>query len=264
MGIRERYDQGAFCWVDLATIDVDAAKQFYGELFGWEFVEEPMEDGLSYFMALKNQRPVAGLFSQPEAMRQQQIPPHWQSYINVEDLDATLALWQQQGGTVIMPAFDVMNAGRMATVKDPTNAVVSLWQAKESIGAELVSEVSTFCWTELQTRGAERAAEFYQQVFGWEIDIDDKPPNYVRCSVNGTLSCGIFDLDKINLPPQIPSVWAVYFNVANFDAALEKVNALGGKAMIDPVTIDQGKFVTIADPQGAVVTLIELNTELIK
>lgn len=259
MGIRERYEHGVFCWVDLASTDQAAAKQFYGELLSWDFIDVPMGEGPPYSMAVKNQKHVAAIFTQPDAMQQQQIPPHWQSYINVDDVDATVEMWQQHGGTVIMPGFDVLDSGRMATVKDPTNAVVSLWQAKAHIGAELVNEINTFCWAELQTRGAEQAAQFYQKVLGWSVEVEEKPPNYVMCSVKGHLNCGMFDLDKINLPPEIPSVWAVYFNVADLDATLTKAKTLGGKAVIDPVTIDQGRFVTIADPQGATVALIELN-----
>ncbi|MDJ0706736.1 MAG: VOC family protein, partial [Leptolyngbyaceae cyanobacterium MO_188.B28] len=134
-----------------------------------------------------------------------------------------------------------------------------LWQAKEHIGADLVNEVNTFCWAELQTRGSDTAAQFYQSVFDWELEVDDKPPHYVTCKVKGHYNCGIFDMDKVNLPAEIPSNWAVYFHVENLDTALEKVKKLGGKALIDPVVIDPGRFATIADPQGAVLTIMELN-----
>ncbi|MEM8640276.1 MAG: VOC family protein [Cyanobacteria bacterium P01_G01_bin.54] len=259
MGIRERYEHGVFCWVDLATSDPEAAQDFYGELLGWSFEDRSPTDAPPYWMALKGDRSVAALFPLAEEMQTQQIPPHWQSYINVTDIDATLATWQAQGGTVISPAFAVMNYGRMAIVQDPTGAMVNLWQAQDHIGAGRVNEVNTFCWTELQTRGSEQAMQFYQSVLGWVPEVDEKPPHYVTCRVQGRLNCGIFDLDKINLPLHVPSAWAVYFNVADLDAALDIVKRRGGKAMIDIVTIEPGRFVTIADPQGAVLTLMEVN-----
>lgn len=40
MGKRDHYEPGAFCWIDLATMDTETAKSFYGELFGWESVDE--------------------------------------------------------------------------------------------------------------------------------------------------------------------------------------------------------------------------------
>ncbi|MGB0564000.1 MAG: VOC family protein [Spirulinaceae cyanobacterium] len=259
MGIRERYEHGVFNWVDLATRDPEAAQDFYGELLGWTFDDRSSADNPPYWIALKGDRAVAAIFTLSEEMQQQQIPPHWQSYINVTDIEAILAAWQAQGGKSFCPTFDVMNYGRMAVVQDPTGGVVNLWQAQDHVGAELVNEVNTFCWNELQTRGSEKAAQFYQSVLGWEIEVDEAPPSYTTCRVNGHLNGGIFDLDKINLPPHIPSAWMVYFNVANLDASLEIVNRLGGKAMIDIMTIEPGRFVTIADPQGAVLTIMEVN-----
>ena len=36
MGERTGYAAGSFCWADLGTTDQDAAKEFYGGLFGWQ------------------------------------------------------------------------------------------------------------------------------------------------------------------------------------------------------------------------------------
>lgn len=256
MGIRDSYENGVFSWVDLMTSEQESAKHFYGELFSWEFKDEPMDNGGVYSMAFKRDRTVAAIFALPD---DGQIPPHWQCYITVKDLDSTLQSWQNHGGILEAPAFDVMDAGRMAMVKDPTGAFVSLWQAKGHVGAGLVNEVNTFCWTELQTRGADKAAEFYQAVFGWELEVEEKPPNYVTASVKGHLNCGMFDMDKAKLPPEIPSNWAVYFNVANLDNSLAIVNRLGGKALMDPIDIEPGRFTTIMDPQGATIALMQVN-----
>lgn len=257
MGIRNSYKNGAFSWVDLMTSDPEAAKQFYRELFSWKFEDMPVDTGGVYSMAFKRDRTVAALFARPDNM--QQVPPHWNSYINVKDLEATVQSWQKHGGTVKMPVCDIINSGRMAMVKDPTGAFVGLWQAKEFLGAGVVNEIDTFCWTELQTRGAAKAADFYQAVFGWEIEVEEKPPNYIIGKVDGHMNCGMFDMDKANLPPEIPSNWAVYFNVADLDASLAIVNQLGGKALMEPIDIEPGRFTTIMDPQGAVVTLMQVN-----
>lgn len=257
MGIRNGYENGVFSWVDLMTSDPDAAKQFYTELFGWTFQDMPVDNGSVYSMAFKSDRTTAALFATPDDM--QQVPPHWNSYINVKDLDATVKTWQDHGGTVEMPACDIMNSGRMALVKDPTGAVVGLWQPKEFFGAGLVNEINTFCWAELQTRGADKAADFFKAVLGWELEVDKKPPNYISTKVKGHYNCGMFDMDKANLPGDIPSTWAVYFNVEDLDKSLEIVNRLGGKALMDPIDIEPGRFTTIMDPQGAVVTLMQVN-----
>lgn len=257
MGMRDSYENGVFSWVDLMTSDQEAAKQFYAELFAWTFQDMPVDNGGTYSMAFKGERSVAAVFARPDDM--QQIPPHWNSYITVNDLEATVQSWQDQGGTVVMPICDIMDSGRMAMVKDPTDGIVGLWQAKEFFGAGLVNEVNTFCWTELQTRGADKAAEFYQAVFGWELEVDEKPPNYITTSVKGHMNCGMFDMDKAKLPAEIPSSWAVYFNVADLDESLAAVNRLGGKVLMDPIDIEPGRFTTVMDPQGATMALMQVN-----
>ncbi|MEO0948878.1 MAG: VOC family protein, partial [Cyanobacteria bacterium J06641_5] len=257
MGIRDRYEHGVFCWVDLATVDAEAAKPFYGQLFGWTFEDMPVEGMPPYVMAFKGDRRVAALFDLPKDMNAQGIPPHWQSYINVEDLNAAVQRWQSCGGKVINAACEIMGAGRMAALQDPTGTVVQLWQAEGHIGAEVVNEVNTYCWPELQTRGADKAAEFYAAVFGWEIAAEGTVPNYITAKVKGHFNCGMFDLNLANLPAEIPPHWEVYFNVENIDKALALVQNLGGKALMEPIAIDPGRFATIADPQGAVCTLIE-------
>lgn len=257
MGTRDRYEHGVFCWVDLATTDPEAAKPFYSQLFGWDFQDLPVENAPPYSMACKADRRVAALFRMPPEMRAQQIPPHWQSYINVEDLDAAVARWQSQGGEVCEPGCAIVDAGRMAVVRDPMGALVHLWQAQNHIGAGVVNEANTYCWPELQTRGVEEAAKFYEAVFGWEIAVNEKPTFYITGKVKGHYNCGMFDLARAGLPAEIPPHWEVYFNVENLDAALERVEQLQGSTLTEPMTIPEGRFATVADPQGAVLTLIE-------
>ena len=41
----ESYAQGTPGFVDLTTPDPDAAKAFYAALFGWEYVDQPLDEG---------------------------------------------------------------------------------------------------------------------------------------------------------------------------------------------------------------------------
>ncbi len=50
MGDRSSHDAGTISWSDLATTDQDAAKEFYGGLFGWEYDEQPIDDDTTYSM----------------------------------------------------------------------------------------------------------------------------------------------------------------------------------------------------------------------
>jgi hypothetical protein len=259
MGIRESYAEGVFNWVDLATIDIEAAKQFYQQLFQWHFQDMPVEGPDPYSMAFKNDRSVAAVFRMPDQMKAQHIPPHWQSYISVLDMEGAVQKWQSHGGTVLTPPFEVMDAGWMAVVQDPVGATLNLWQARNHVGAGLVNEVNTFCWTELQTRDPETAKQFYQAVFAWEVEVEDKPPYYITCKVKNHYNCGIFDMRQVDLPPEIPSNWVIYFNTQNLEDSIRLAKSLGANLLMEePMTIEAGRFTTITDPQGAVLVLIEL------
>ncbi len=259
MGVREIYEAGVFNWVELVTTEAEVAKQFYQQLFNWNFQDLPVEEGRPYSMAFKNDRSVAAVFQMSDDMKDQHIPPHWQSYINVLDLEEAVQKWQTHGGIVLAPPFEVMDAGRMAVVKDPVGAALTLWQAKTHVGAGLVNEVNTFCWAELQTRDPEAAKLFYQAVLDWEYEVEEKPPYYITGKVKGHYNCGIFDMSQVEMPAEIPSSWVVYFNVQSLDDSIHQVKSLGGNLLMEaPMTIEAGRFTTIADPQGAVLVLIEL------
>ena len=80
MGEKTGYPQGTFSWVDLGTTDTDAAKDFYGVLFGWQFDDMPVGDGSTYTMCSVNGKQVAALARQSDQERGQGIPPHWNNY----------------------------------------------------------------------------------------------------------------------------------------------------------------------------------------
>ena len=89
MGKREHYKPGTFCWVDLQTTDREGAKAFYGELFGWEAEDMPAGDAGTYTMLRLDGDEVCGLYEMEAARSEQGTPPHWFSYVSVEDADAT-------------------------------------------------------------------------------------------------------------------------------------------------------------------------------
>ena len=111
---RSSYAEGTPNWVDLQTTDQAAAKSFYGELFGWTFDDQPMPDGPSYSMALKGEGLVAAIAPQSPEMSAQGVPPMWNTYIAVDDVDAAAERVTAAGGQLLMAPTDVVDAGRMA------------------------------------------------------------------------------------------------------------------------------------------------------
>lgn len=241
---RDSYTPGTPNWIDLQTSDQDAAKTFYSSLFGWEYDDLPGgPGGAIYSMAMLRGKQAAAIATLPPG---QGAPPHWNSYVAVEDADKSAATATDAGGTVVMPPMDVMDAGRMAVVQDPTGAFILLWQAKENIGAQVVNEPGAWTWTELSTGDVNQATAFYGTVFGWTpTPFGD---DYTLLENDGTAVAGAMKSPAPGMSP----FWLVYFEVADTDATVAEINELGGSVMADPMDIpDVGRLAVVSDPQGA-------------
>ena len=102
MSTTTQHAPGTFCWPELATSDQDGAKKFYSTLFGWSFNDTPMGPNEVYTTLQLGGRAAAALYNMRPEMRAQGIPPHWMSYVAVEDADQTAARASQLGGTIIV------------------------------------------------------------------------------------------------------------------------------------------------------------------
>jgi uncharacterized protein len=114
---------GTFYWNELMTRDIEGAKRFYGETIGWSFDPMPMPDGGTYWCAMLNGIPVAGMFSlnDPEY---DGVPESWMSYLAVDDIDKRVAKAVKAGAKLMKPIFDVPNVGRIAMLTEPGGAGV--------------------------------------------------------------------------------------------------------------------------------------------
>lgn len=250
---------GMFCWVDLATTDTAAAKAFYTQLFGWNANDVPTGESGTYTMLQKNGKAACALYAMDEAMRSRGVPPHWTSYVSVTDVDCTAGKVAELGGTLLAPPFDVMTAGRMAIVQDPTGAVVALWQPKEHHGAEVVGEPGAFCWNELYTNDLEASKNFYGGLVGWitRTMAVGEGHEYTIFQADGRDACGMMEIQEEwgDVPPN----WGVYFVVEDCDASMEQAKTLGASAVTSPMDIQNvGRFVLLQDPQGAHFSIIQL------
>jgi uncharacterized protein len=271
---RNRYPAGVPCWVDTTQPDPQAAVKFYGGLFGWEFEDSmPADSPGHYFMARLRGHPVAAVGSAMEGS-----PTVWNTYVWVDDAEATIGKVTQAGGKVIAPPFDVLDAGRMAIFSDPTGAVLSLWQAGRHRGAELVNEPNTWNWSDLNTRDLEGSKAFYGEVFGWQATPVDfgggesymlRMPGYgdflerinpgVRQRhIEGGAPEGFTDaigwlqpMPAEQFPPDVPPHWALTFSVDDTDAVAARAERLGGAVLVAPMSVPYARIAMLRDPQGA-------------
>jgi predicted enzyme related to lactoylglutathione lyase len=258
MPAKTDYEHGEFCWVDLMTSDVEPAKKFYGGLFGWQTELEHHEQGPPYFIFTIGGKHVGGLSEMNAQMRAQKMPPMWGSYINVKDIDDTVAQVAKLGGQVCVPTTQVMDHGQFAVISDPTGAMVSLWQKGKNIGAELRDEPSTLCWNELATRDIEKAKEFYGKLVGWKFqDFDSTPTKYYVITGGEGMWGGLMQMNE--QWGDMPSNWSVYFAVDDTDKTCAKVKQLGGGICVEPFDISVGRMAVVNDAQGGTFAVIKLN-----
>ena len=112
---------GAFGWFELMTSDVESAKTFYKDLFGWEYETVPIP-GSEYTVVKLNGEAVAGIMQMPDELVG--MPPSWGIYITVDDVDKTVEEIKAKGGKVLRPGTDIPDVGRFCVLQDKQGAVL--------------------------------------------------------------------------------------------------------------------------------------------
>lgn len=255
MSERGDYADGEFCWVDLATPDLDASAEFYGELMGWSSRRARCRRALT--SAATATSPIGASRSRGWGQ-----PPAWSSYVKTSDADATAAKVKEAGGTVLMGPMDIPGgAGRMTVCQDAEGAFISHWQPGSHHGTELVNEVGSWTWNNLMSRDPDAAAEFYGAVFGWTRAQPEGAPDFIwNWQLDGQRwpegLAGLMAMGS-DMPADAPPYWQVYLAVEKLDEAIEKTTGAGGRVVFGRQDTPAGRFATVFDPQGAVISLTE-------
>ena len=249
MGERDSYAPGTFCWADIGTNDADAAKAFYTSVFGWEAVDSPAGDAGTYTTFKLDGREVAALYEMGDEERKS-LRPHWSSYVSVEDVDALAPRVRELGGEILAEPFDVEGSGRMTVLRDPTGALLHLWQPREQRGAGRVNDPGCMVWNELASPDPPRARDFFGELLGWTVEPEESGYGIIR--LDGALNGGIRPLQDGE-----PTHWLVYFTVASCDEAIAAITEGGGSLIAGPMETPVGKVAAVSDPQGAAFALYE-------
>ena len=245
MGEVERYPDGTFCWVDLGTVDPAAAKAFYGGLLGWEFDDLPTGDKGTYTICRLDGKAVAGLYDQAEETS-------WGSYIKLDAVDRAAGRARELGAQVLVEPFDAPGGGRVATVRDPAGAAVSLSRPGDHFAAEVVNQDGAWTWNELVAPDLGEATSFYGELLGW-----------AAAPIPGAVARTSFSLGELlvggghaPIGPEDPTPrWTISFWVADADRCVERTTELGGGVVLAPMDIPVGRFAIVSDPGGAAFTV---------
>ena len=252
-GTHARRAPGTPCWVSLMVHGLTTTEEFYGALFGWEFQPGPQQLG-PYVRALLDGREVAGIGQLPPDLH---LPIAWTPYFASDDVDLTAETVRLCGGTLGVGPLDAAEAGRMAIGSDPSGAVFGIWQASAHPGTAVTGVPGTPAWNELLTFETGGVAKFYETVFGYEEEpVVSAGFDYVTLHVGGHPVAGIHGVG-LSLPRDRGPHWLTYFEVAEVDATLRGVTALGGRVLKPARDSAHGRVAPVADPEGAVFSVIE-------
>jgi uncharacterized protein len=282
---RDGYIPGVPCWVDASEPDPEAALDFYGGVFGWEF-EHVLALGSegSYFLARRETRgwslfdmsgdlrsgDVAAVGWTPEAAAPTAM---WNTYFWVDSADETASTVRDAGGRVAIEPFDFIDASRIAAFTDPEGAAFRVWEAKKHKGARVVNDPGSLNFNGLNTRDVDGARSFYGSVFGWQTlagpggvemwtlpgygdYIERYHPGLRERWAEAGAPAGFEDVVATINPiaddqPGTPAHWSVTFAVDDADATAAKATELGGKVIVPPFDAPWVRMTVIADPQGA-------------
>ncbi|WP_179017941.1 VOC family protein [Paenarthrobacter nitroguajacolicus] len=240
-------------WVDLGVDNLAAAKSFYTDLFGWEFVAGGQDAG-EYLLAHLGGRAVAGVGPKQAPG----MPTVWTTFLASDNVDLTARKISAAGGEMIALPFDVMESGRMALAVDTVGAAFGIWQAGTHIGAERVNEHGSLCWNELHTRDFTAARSFYSEVF--DVSYQDASEDgfvysTLRRPLDGREVGGIQHDDDI--PDATPNYWLTWFASDYVQGTAERAVELGSTLLMPVTESPLGRMAIIQAPQGEVFGIID-------
>jgi uncharacterized protein len=251
----DRHAPGTFSWIELATSDQDAANKFYAELFGYQVNQFPIGGGQLYTIFRLDGRDAGACYTMMDDEKKLGIRSHWNLYVAVENTDESAKRAGELGGKIIAQPFNVMDAGRMAVIQDPTGVIFQLWQANRSQGIGIAGVAGTLCWADLNTRDTDRAKQFYEALFGWTLSPGEKDMSgYLHIKSGDEFIGGAPPATLMD--PNTPPHWMIYLFAEDIAATANRAKELGAKVLMTPMKIqDVGEMAVIEDPQGAIFAL---------
>lgn len=227
----------------------EQSERFYGELFAWKINSVPYGPG-TYRLVYAGEKQIAGIMHFDKAG----IPPHWVSYVTVDDVDATAAKAKAAGGTIANPPMDIPNVGRFAVLLDPDNApTVAFKSANPEPDSNAQPALGEFVWEQLNSPAPEKSIAFYTQVYGWTSRPQEGDPRMFVLASGGTDVCTI-----MQAPPGVPAHWLTYVVVEKLKDANERCKRLGGKVMVEEIPVPKfGALSVVQDELGAMIGLFE-------
>jgi predicted enzyme related to lactoylglutathione lyase len=249
---------GRWVWGDLVTSDVATAADFYAQVFGWTYETYGGEDDRdTYTLVLADGLPIGGMVFDQRALKDKAPSARWIGLVSVPDVHAAAEAVTRGGGTVVLSPTMLGERGETAVFQDPEGAPFGVVHSKSGDPADYLGDLNEWIWLDLWSGDVERAAAFYREVVGYDIQPLqlDGTRSGVHLVSGGHVRAGIMQ----KLDPRETVVWLPYLRVADAKAAADKARAAGGRVLREPVVLKRAIVAVIADPTGAPVGVAQLH-----
>lgn len=234
--------RGRFVWHELVTPDANAAHAFYGKAIGWK--PQPWDEDAAYVMFAASRGPIGATVAGNGSA------PHWLPYIGTSDIEATIELAKQQGGSVVKDVDTLSSGSRHAVLQDPYGAKFGVYESAEDYGKITPPQPGEHSWHELISTDHEGAFDFYSALFGWQnlVEHDMGPMGKYLIYGFGDVPFGGMMTMKSGPSPS----WLSYVHVKDVNQTAKKVKSAGGQVVNGPMEVPGGDWIVQAiDPQGA-------------
>ncbi|MER5179065.1 VOC family protein [Streptomyces sp. NPDC002896] len=125
-GLEKTSEDNTLVWVELHVPDPVAGIGFYRTLFGWRS-QEMQAPGMTYrVLSLEHGDQQDTSFGGVAALQEGGHGASWVPYFAVADADETVRKTEDNGGSVLMPAADVPDVGKIAWLADTAGAVFAV------------------------------------------------------------------------------------------------------------------------------------------
>lgn len=238
---------GQVIWHDLATRDLEGSRDFYGQLFGWEF--EQIGFGPRKYTVIKHDGAVIGGMFRFEAGENANSTGEWLVNLSTPNLDVAVEAVERAGGRIIEPARDYPDRGRAAFVSDDQDALFVLTQSATGDPPGSVVPLGGWLWNELWTHDHDRARAFYTTVFGYGFESPPGPRAraYSILTQAGEPKAGMLELPTVEVRPH----WLPFVRVLDVAATVTLAQALQANVLLAPdPNIRDGKIALLQGPTG--------------
>ena len=247
---------GKLVWADLVTPDPDAARRFYGALFGWTFTSVGSGQG-EYALAHLDGTAIGGIVRRVNRAAERS-QSRWIPFMSTRDVSATERAVSRAGGKVLVATRTIPARGTLAVFADPEGAVFGALDSTSGDPGDYLPEVGDWIWAQLLSRDVDKAAGFYAGLAGY-VPVEAGASAQFRSLL--LTRDGYARASILQIPPghdDLRPDWLLYVRVADVRKASASAERLGGRVLlaVSP-ELYQGRVAVIADPSGAPVGLLQ-------